>query len=243
MVLGSMEVTPLEVAVAFSTIANQGIRVTPLAIKRVVNQDGETLERRTVQVEQVIPPEDAYMLTHLLEGVLERGTAKSAREHGFARPAAGKTGTTNDFGDAWFVGYTPDLVAVVWVGFDHRESLDLSGGQAALPIWTEFMKRATTGQPGTCFSLAPGIVLRPSGRTAEDAETRYCPTLKEEAFYEADGPIQSVSRPETIPIGVSSPSDSSAMPQTEMEGETFPAESSSPGPGHAPEGRPWWRLF
>jgi membrane carboxypeptidase/penicillin-binding protein len=160
MVLGSAEVTPYEVAVAFSALANQGIRVTPLPIKKITNQEGETLERRALQVEQVVPPDVAYMITHLMEGVIENGTAREARKMGFVRPAAGKTGTTNDYGDAWFVGFTPDLVTVVWVGFDHREPLHLSGGQAALPIWTEFMKRATEGEPVTCFSPPPGIRMR-----------------------------------------------------------------------------------
>jgi len=152
--LGSAEVTPLEVAVAFSTLANGGVRTRPLAVKLVMDQNAQPLEKRDVRVEQVIEPQLAYMMNHLLAGVLDRGTAFTARRMGFNRPAAGKTGTTNDYKDAWFVGYTPDLLAVVWVGFDGQSKLNLSGSEAALPIWTEFMKSATAGMPVTDF-IAP----------------------------------------------------------------------------------------
>ena len=149
--LGSAEVTPLEVAVAYSTLANGGVRTRPLAVKVVMDQSGKALEKRDVRVEQVINPQLAYMMNSLLKGVLDRGTAASARRLGFTRPAAGKTGTTNDYKDAWFVGYTPDLLAVVWVGFDGPSKLNLSGAEAALPIWTEFMKSATANMPVTDF--------------------------------------------------------------------------------------------
>ncbi|HSK31481.1 MAG TPA: PBP1A family penicillin-binding protein, partial [Candidatus Limnocylindria bacterium] len=114
--LGSAEVTPLEVAVAFSTLANNGVRTRPLAVKQVMDQNTKVLEKRDVRVEQVISPQLANAMNQLLKGVFDRGTATSARRMGFTRPAAGKTGTTNDYKDAWFVGYTPDLLAVVWVG-------------------------------------------------------------------------------------------------------------------------------
>ncbi|HKY07744.1 MAG TPA: PBP1A family penicillin-binding protein [Candidatus Binatia bacterium] len=149
--LGSAEVTPLEVAVAFSTIANGGVRTRPLAVKLVMDQNAQPLEKRDVRVEQVINPQLAHMMNYILKGVLDRGTAAAARRMGFTRPAAGKTGTTNDYKDAWFVGYTPDLLAVVWVGFDGQSKLNLSGSEAALPIWTEFMKSATANMPVTDF--------------------------------------------------------------------------------------------
>ncbi|MBI3302038.1 MAG: PBP1A family penicillin-binding protein, partial [Deltaproteobacteria bacterium] len=247
LVLGSAEVTPFEVAVAFSTLANQGLRVTPLTIKRVSNQDGETLERRAVQVEQAIPPEDAYLLTHLLEGVIERGTGRGARQKGFERPAAGKTGTTNDFGDAWFVGYTPDLLTVVWVGFDHREPLKLSGAQAALPIWTEFMKRATAGRPVSGFTPPPGIVLVPIDRLTGFRATPYCPTVIEEAFYAGEEPTLPCPRhaPETLPVEAVPPPFPRRVPET-VPVETVPPSAPSPpppAPRRPPEERPWWRLF
>jgi membrane carboxypeptidase/penicillin-binding protein len=152
--LGAAEVTPLEVAVAFSTLANGGVRPRPLAVRNVADQNMRLLEKRDVRSQQVISPQMAYMMNELLKGVMDRGTAVAARRWGFTRPAAGKTGTTNDYKDAWFVGYTPDLLAVVWVGFDGPNKINLSGAEAALPIWTEFMKNATANMPVTDF-VAP----------------------------------------------------------------------------------------
>ena len=152
--LGSAEVTPLEVAVAFSTVANGGVRPRPLAVRNVMDQSTRLLEKRDVRNEQVINPQLAYRMNELLKGVLDRGTGTTARRLGFTRPAAGKTGTTNDYKDAWFVGWTPDLLAVVWVGYDGPSKIGLSGAEAALPIWTEFMKSATANMPAIDF-IAP----------------------------------------------------------------------------------------
>lgn len=246
LVLGSAEVTPLEVAVAFSTLANQGVHVKPLPIKRVANQEGETLERRALAVEQVIPPEDAYMITHMMEGVIERGTGKETRKRGFALPAAGKTGTTNDYGDAWFVGYTPDLVVVVWIGFDHRESLNLSGGQAALPIWTEFMKRVTEGRQATCFMPPPGIRVRRGNYSV--GTSSLCPEVADEVFYTNDEPTQAdvQAEPRTVPIGAvapaSSPSATSENP-AEVTSSPFSSSSAPLSQPSSSERKPWWRLF
>ncbi len=158
--LGAAEVTPLEVAVAFSTLANGGVRPRPLAVRNVIDHNTQLLEKRDVRSEQVINPQLAYMMNELLKGVVDHGTAAMARRMGFTRPAAGKTGTTNDYKDAWFVGYTPDLLAVVWVGFDGPSKLGLSGAEAALPIWTEFMKSATASMPVTDF-IAPAPLPGP----------------------------------------------------------------------------------
>ncbi|HMF47535.1 MAG TPA: PBP1A family penicillin-binding protein [Candidatus Saccharimonadales bacterium] len=183
--LGSAEVTPLEVAVAFSTLANNGVRTRPLAVKQVIDQNTKVLEKRDVRVEQVVSPQLANAMNQLLKGVLDRGTATGARRLGFTRPAAGKTGTTNDYKDAWFVGYTPDLLAVVWVGFDGQSKLNLSGADAALPIWTEFMKAATASMPVTDFVGPPmpnvegeetpaAAKCVPAGKEGESASER-CP--------------------------------------------------------------------
>ena len=186
--LGSAEVTPLEVAVAFSTIANGGVRTQPLAVKVVMDQSTQPLEKRDVRVEQVINPQLAHLMNYMLKGVLDRGTATGARRMGFTRPAAGKTGTTNDYKDAWFVGYTPDLLAVVWVGFDGQSKLNLSGAEAALPIWTEFMKSATANMPVTDF-VAPQ--LPPEGE--ENAATKCVPSNREGEL--ADPCQQPAARP------------------------------------------------
>ena len=246
MVLGAAEVTPFEVAVAFSALANQGVRVTPKIIHRIVNQDGETLERRAIHAEQVIPPDVAYMITHLMEGVVENGTARRARRMGFTRPAAGKTGTTNDYGDAWFVGFTPDLVAVVWVGFDQRESLKLSGGSAALPIWTEFMKRATEGQPVSCFSPPPGIRIGWGAMTYEQTDTS-CPLVTDEAFYSYEGIPRIDMQPglRSVPIEAHVPSPyppASATTSMQPPGE-YGSSPPAVHPHDPAERKPWWRLF
>ncbi|MGE0682260.1 MAG: PBP1A family penicillin-binding protein [Candidatus Binatia bacterium] len=248
MVLGSAEATPYEVAVAFSTLANQGIRVTPKPINRVMNQDGETLERRSIHVEQVIPPDVAYMVTHLMEGVIEHGTARRARRMGFVRPAAGKTGTTNDYGDAWFAGFTPDLVAVVWVGFDHRESLKLSGGRAALPIWTEFMKHATEGQAITCFSPPPGIRIGWGVAEYEGNPTHSCPTAEEEAFYANEESYQGGSQPHfrPVPIEATTPLSPFMEDTLSQSARVITSSPSAPAvvlPSESADRKPWWRLF
>jgi penicillin-binding protein 1B len=186
--LGSAEVTPLEVAVAFSTLANGGVRTQPLAVKQVMDQEARTLEKRDIQVEKVITPQLAFMMNYLMKGVLDRGTARSARQLGFTRPAAGKTGTTNDTKDAWFVGYTPDLLTVVWVGFDNGTKLGLSGAQAALPIWTDFMKKATAGMPATDFAVPPGIKIVDIDPLSGYRATTNCPTVIQEAFLEGEEP-------------------------------------------------------
>jgi penicillin-binding protein 1B len=186
--LGAVEVTPLEVAVAFSTLANNGVRTQPLAVKQVIDPHGRVLEKRDVRVEKVLSPQTAFLMNHMLKGVLDRGTADIARRWGFTRPAAGKTGTTNDYKDAWFVGYTPDLLAVVWVGFDNQTKLGLSGAQAALPIWTEFMKQATAGTPITDFVPPPGIKIVEIDPLSGQLATPNCSYVVREAFIEGEEP-------------------------------------------------------
>lgn len=186
--LGSVEVSPLEVAIAFSTLANSGVRTEPLAVKNVLDQRGRVLEKRDIRVEKVITPQMAFMMNHLMKGVLDRGTGRGARLQGFGRPAAGKTGTTNDLKDAWFVGYTPDLLAVVWVGFDNQTTLGLSGAQAALPIWTEFMKQATVGSPVTDFTPPPGIKMVDVDPLIGCRAPADWPQTIQEAFLEGEEP-------------------------------------------------------
>lgn len=186
--LGAAEVTPLEVAVAFSALANGGVRTQPLAVKQVIDDEARVLEKRDIQVEKVITPQLAFMMNYMMKGVLDRGTARVARQLGFTRPAAGKTGTTNDTKDAWFVGYTPELLAVVWVGFDNGTKLGLSGAQAAVPIWTDFMKKATAGTSVTDFAPPQGIKLVDIDPLSGGRATPNCPTVIQEAFLEGEEP-------------------------------------------------------
>ena len=188
LVLGTSEVIPIELAGAFAVLANFGTRTEPLVIKSVVDRDGQVLARKEIAVEQVIAPDEAYLVTSLLQGVIERGTGRGVRALGFTRPAAGKTGTTSDFRDAWFVGYTPETLALVWVGFDHNRPLNLTGAEAALPIWTEIMRRVTATEPVRDFIPPPGVVLRKIDPATGLLSTRQCPDAITEAFLQGTEP-------------------------------------------------------
>jgi len=139
--LGAFEVTLQELVSAFSVYPNKGVRARPYFIVRVEDKDGQVLEENVPATEEVISPQLAYMMTYLLEGVIQRGTAKQAASLGW--PLAGKTGTTNKFTDAWFVGFSPSLCAGVWIGYDTKVTMGnrQSGAVVALPIWIDFFKK------------------------------------------------------------------------------------------------------
>jgi membrane carboxypeptidase/penicillin-binding protein len=158
-ILGGIGVTPMQIAQAYAIMADYGLKVQPYAVTAVVDQHGKVIEGHELQARRVISPQLAYMLDFMLEQVVNHGTGYGARQRGFMRPAAGKTGTTNDSKDAWFAGFTPNVLAVVWTGFDQREALGLTGAQASLPAWTEFMKAATASRPPADFIPPPGIVV------------------------------------------------------------------------------------
>lgn len=139
--LGAFEVTPLELVRAYTIFPNQGTRTEPIGITGVVTREGVVLEKKGFKMKKAVSPDLAYLMNSALRGVLDRGTAESARALGFTGLAGGKTGTTSDYRDSWFVGYTPDLLAVAWVGYDDGTPTGLSGASGALPIWAEFMRR------------------------------------------------------------------------------------------------------
>jgi len=146
--LGAAEITLLEHTSAFTVFPDDGIRIEPRMIRRVTSYDGALLEEARPEVHDVITPNVARTMVAMLEEVVQFGTGVRAKELG--RPAAGKTGTTNDFTDAWFIGFTPSLTAGVWIGYDDKQiSLGKkeTGAKAALPIWLEFMQAATEGKP------------------------------------------------------------------------------------------------
>ncbi|HEY7138948.1 MAG TPA: penicillin-binding protein 1A [Methylomirabilota bacterium] len=156
--LGSGDVTLLELTAAYGTFANQGVRMEPLMVRYVTDAQGRLVEENIPQGREAIDPAIAGGLTEMLRGVVERGTAIGARV--IERPLAGKTGTTNDFSNAWFVGYTPSIVAGVWLGHDRPRSLgpEETGARAALPIWVAVMRAALRGQPVEEFAVAPAPV-------------------------------------------------------------------------------------
>jgi penicillin-binding protein 1A len=156
--LGTSSVGVLELTSAYSVYADQGIANDPYSIDWVTDSNGNVLEKHEAHPREVISKEVAYMITNMLEDVVQKGTGVRARELG--RQIAGKTGTTNDFGDAWFIGYTPNIVTGVWVGFDDRRSLGdrEAGASAALPIWITFMRQTFNLLPDQSFTIPENIV-------------------------------------------------------------------------------------
>jgi penicillin-binding protein 1A len=157
--LGSSSVTLLELGSAYGVFANQGMRLEPFGIVQVQGAGGQVLEQTLFEPKQVISKETAYMITNMLEDVVQRGTGQLAKS--LDRPIAGKTGTTNDYTDAWFIGYTPNLVVGVWVGFDDIRTLGEteSGAHAALPIWVEFMREALKPLPVVPFEIPDDVLF------------------------------------------------------------------------------------
>lgn len=148
-------VIPIEMATAYGTFANGGVKVTPVAITKIIDRNGQVLEEYSVDEKRVIEEKDAYIITNMLESVIHGGTGGAAD---IGRPMAGKTGTTDDSKDAWFVGYTPDLVAAVWMGDDYGvETLQgITGGTVPAQIWHDFMSVALANTPPSDFSVPPG---------------------------------------------------------------------------------------
>ncbi len=144
MAIGAFEVTPLEMVRAYTAFANGGLLTDLSPIMRIEDSRSSPVFESVPRSEVVLSPQLSYMVTSLLQSVINQGTGAGVRARGFALPAAGKTGTSRD---GWFAGYTPDLLCIVWVGFDDNRELNLSGSQAALPIWAEFMKRAASMLP------------------------------------------------------------------------------------------------
>lgn len=156
--LGSSGVSLLELVRAYSVFDNAGEFIQPVFITKIADQNGRVLEEAVPEKVQVIEKSTAFIMTSLLESVVKNGTGRKARE--LNRPAAGKTGTTNNLNDAWFVGYTPEYISGVWVGFDEEETLGKgeTGGAAACPVWVGFMKRALANKPVQVFPVPEGIV-------------------------------------------------------------------------------------
>lgn len=187
--LGAVDVIPIELARAYGVFAAGGIQAEPLTIRDVLGGEGEPLERRDIQLKHVLPPAKAYLMTSLLESVIQEGTGKGVRSWGIRFPVAGKTGTTNNYRDAWFVGYTPDLLMLVWVGFDDGASIGASGAQAALPIWAELARAVPHRFAGLEFVAPPGIVRKSVClRDTEGASIWPCQEIREEVFLEGKVP-------------------------------------------------------
>ncbi len=164
--LGTFGVSPLEMAVAYATFASGGVRHQPYWIRRVEDVSGRVLEEHIITGERMLNESIAYQMVDMMAGVIDDGTGKAVRRMGFTLPAAGKTGTTNQYNDAWFTGFTPNLSASVWIGFDRGQGMrdkhgsGITGGRAAAPVWAQFMKQATQGEPPKAFMAPPDIYFK-----------------------------------------------------------------------------------
>jgi membrane carboxypeptidase/penicillin-binding protein len=139
-------------------------------------------------VRKIASPQATYLVTNMMRSVINEGTAAQVRSSGFTLDAAGKTGTTNDQRDAWFAGFTPELLTIVWVGFDNNDPLGLSGSQAALPIWIEFTKAAMAARPNVAFAAPPGLSYAEIDRDTGGLATPDCPRVMTEAFLAGTEP-------------------------------------------------------
>jgi penicillin-binding protein 1A len=161
--LGTSGASPLEMASAFGTFATGGVRHEPFWIRRIEDPLGRVLEEQIVRGQRTLDAGIDFQLVDMMRGVLTAGTGRIVRRMGFDLPAAGKTGTTDDYRDAWFTGFTPTLSVSVWVGYDRGISMrdvngvGITGGRGAAPIWADFMRKATSGEPPREFTVPPDI--------------------------------------------------------------------------------------
>jgi 1A family penicillin-binding protein len=187
--LGVFEATPFEIATAYTLFPNGGT-IRPLtAISRLVTK-GKDLPLQVEKPRTVARPDTTFLVTNMMRSVINEGTGAGARAAGFALDAAGKSGTTNDLRDAWFVGFTPELLTVVWVGMDDNQPVGLSGTQAALPIWTAFMTRALAGHANLPFEAPEGITFVDIDRDTGKVAAPGCPRMFKEAFLSGTEPTE-----------------------------------------------------
>jgi penicillin-binding protein 1B len=188
--LGVFEATPFEIATAYTLFPNLGV-VRPLRhIDRIDSAGTEVKQKPRAAPRGVAAADSTYLVLNMMRSVLNEGTGAGARAAGFTLDAAGKTGTTNDLRDAWFAGFTPDLLTVVWVGYDENQPLGLSGAQAALPIWTQFMTRALAGRNSAEFDVPEGISFVNIDPASGKLATPACPRTFREAFRVGTEPVR-----------------------------------------------------
>jgi penicillin-binding protein 1B len=189
--LGVFEATPFEIATGYTIFPNMGT-LRPLHHLVKITRGGKDITKpASGGPRQVARADTTFLVTNMMRSVLNEGTAAGARAAGFTLDAAGKTGTTNDLRDAWFAGFTPELLTVVWVGFDDNQPVGLSGAQAALPIWTDFMMHALTGHESIPFDVPPGINFVDIDPESGKLWAPGCPRTFREAFIVGTEPTES----------------------------------------------------
>jgi len=187
--LGVFELTPFEVATAYTLFTNNGA-VRPLHAIDRIDSRGKDLKPAAGKLKQVARSDTTFLVTSMLRSVINEGTGAGARTAGFTLDAAGKSGTTNDLRDAWFVGFTPELLTVTWVGYDDNQPLGLSGSTAALPIWTDFMKKALAGHANQMFEVPDGITWVDIDRDTGKLALPGCPRTISESFISGTEPTE-----------------------------------------------------
>jgi penicillin-binding protein 1B len=188
--LGAYEMTPVDVAAGYTAFANNGVRAEPIFLRTILAADGGVEEADTPKTRPVLDPRVAFLVTSLMEDVMNRGTGATVRAFGFTAPAAGKTGTARD---GWFSGFTSNLLCVVWIGFDDNRDLELSGSQAAAPLWAEFMKRAVAlpaYSKTEQFAAPEGLVEEAIDPQTGKIANASCPQAEQEYFIYGSEPTQ-----------------------------------------------------
>ena len=186
--LGSFEVTPLEIAFAYSVFANLGVKAEPVSILAVVTRDGKLLETRNAKMKRVAPASVTYVMNDILKDVFRYGTAGRARSLGFQHEYAAKTGTTNNYRDAWIIGYSPRILSLVWIGFDDGHSVRLAGGDACLPIWAKHMNRIDGLIADVDWKRPEDVTQREIDPQSGLLATPYCPTSRTESYVAGTEP-------------------------------------------------------
>jgi penicillin-binding protein 1B len=245
--LGSYDATPLEMAGAYTIFANGGKRLAPQMVRSVRDTKGKALDEYEASLKQVLDPRVAYVLTTMMQSVIDSGTGYPVRARGFTAPAAGKTGTSHD---AWFAGYTSNLLCIVWVGNDDYTDIKLAGGAAAAPIWAEFMKRAVKVPQYSdtkSFSAPDGVVVEQIDKVTNKLATPSCPQTYTVAFIAGTEPKETCDQAFTDNRGVFSkilgigsppaappPPDTNGMVQTTAAGVPVAGEQPPVPPAEAP---------
>ena len=186
--LGAFEVSPLEIASAYAVFANGGVRVDPIAIVGVQTSDGRVLDRKETPLKPVLPADAVFLVDSLMRGAVDRGTASGARAGGVRGVLAGKTGTTNDYRDAWFIGFSPRFLAAVWVGYDDNRPIRLTGTQAAVPIFAGFSRSVPAQFFAESFPVPSDIVTAEIDPETGGLATPRCPRRMTEVFISGTQP-------------------------------------------------------
>ncbi|MEX2146635.1 MAG: PBP1A family penicillin-binding protein [Candidatus Rokuibacteriota bacterium] len=243
--LGTSDLNLLEITSSYGALANQGAWLPPTAVRYITDAHGKLLEEHVPEPKEAVSPETAYVITHMLRGVVERGTGQAAKVLG--RPIAAKTGTTNDYSNAWFIGFTPRLATGVWVGYDRPRSLgkDETGSRVAVPIWISYMGKVLANSPREDFPVPEGIVIVPVDLDPSDECVRVVPM----AFVKGTEPLACGARLAPSPLmpppgdGVPSPAlppgppPPQAAPDVPGSPPALPREVVSGAPGRG-QGRP-----